>query len=78
MGGGGEGMGEGYISFLYIYIYSYDALKLYYVKFVYENDTLMRNWVGFIYTKFAKKKSPHESLQVFAHIPSRSRDFFPN
>ena len=46
-GGGDWGAGgRGWVKVTlvsYIYIYSYDALKLYYVKFVYENDTLMRN-----------------------------------
>ena len=37
----------------------------------------MQNWEEFIYTKLAKKKSPHKSSQFFANVPSSSRDFFP-
>ena len=52
--GGGRGGGGGVVvvkvtSVFYSYfvlteyIYSYDVVRLYYVKFVYENDILMRN-----------------------------------
>ena len=81
-GGGGGGLVTA-ISYSYYflmgYIYPYDVLQRHYVEFVHEIDILIRKPSrSHLYKTCKKKQNSHKSLQFFANIPSRIRNFFPN